>query len=91
MDRPENNFPPLPPKICTAFRYLYYTRMVTWAPDVSIPVRELTPLEKSVQTVALRALQQYMLGEMDFAEKLEADDKEKPADAPAEKNPGGAA
>jgi hypothetical protein len=36
--------------------------------DVSLPVRELSPLEKSVQTAALRALQQYLLGEMDFVE-----------------------
>jgi hypothetical protein len=59
----------VPPRVKVAYAYLLHTRTITWTPDVSVPVRELTPLEQSVQTVALRALQQYLLGEMDFAEQ----------------------
>jgi hypothetical protein len=41
-------------------------------------VRALTPLERSVETVALRAVQQYLLGEMDFAEEAPAAPKSGP-------------
>jgi len=43
-------------------------RVLTTQFDTSIPPRELSALEKSVQAAALRALQQYLLGEMDFVE-----------------------
>jgi hypothetical protein len=69
------NGPPLPPRIKAAFDYLDHVRLITLRLDVSIPTRELSPLEKSVEAAALRAVQQYLLGEMDFAEKPE----EKPA------------
>jgi hypothetical protein len=63
-----SNGPPLPPRIKAAFDFLDHARSITTQMDASIPARELSPLEKSVETAALRALQQYLLGEMDFAE-----------------------
>jgi hypothetical protein len=60
--------PPLPPRIKAAFDFLDHVRVVTAQYDVSIPPRTLSPLEKSVELAALRVLQQYLLGEMDFAE-----------------------
>jgi len=80
------NGPPLPPRIKAAFDYLDHVCMITTRIDVTTPVRELTPLEKSVEAAALRALQQYLLGEMDFAEIA-------PAAKPAKRddNNGGAA
>ena len=68
MERTENFSNQYPAKIRAAFVYLGYARMITLQTDSSIPVRELTPLERSVETAALRAVQQYLLGEMDFAE-----------------------
>jgi hypothetical protein len=58
-----------PPRIRAAFDYLDHVYFVTTQRDVSLPARTLTPLEKSVESAALRALQQYLLGEMDFGEK----------------------
>ena len=43
--------------------------MITEQVDASIPMRCLTPLEHRVEEAALRALQQYLLGEMDFGEE----------------------
>jgi hypothetical protein len=63
-----SNGPPLPPRIKAAFDYLSHVRDLTSQYDASIPARELSPLEKSVQLAALRTLQQYLLGEMDFAD-----------------------
>jgi hypothetical protein len=62
----------LPPRIKAAFGYLEHVREVTtqWSP--AIPMRDLTKVEKSVELAALRALQQYLLGEMDFAENPSA-------------------
>jgi hypothetical protein len=48
--------------------FLHLARIITEQVDASIPMRSLTPLEKRVEEAALRALQQYLLGEMDFAE-----------------------
>jgi hypothetical protein len=62
------NGPPLPPRIKAAFDYLDHVRMVTTQMDASLPARELTAVERSVEQAALRALQQYLLGEMDFVE-----------------------
>jgi hypothetical protein len=62
------NGPPFPPRIRAAFDYLEHVRMITTQDDASVPVRELSALEKSVELAALRAVQQYLLGEMDFAE-----------------------
>jgi hypothetical protein len=62
-----SNGPPLPPRIKAAFDYLSHVRDLTSQYDASIPARELSPLEKSVQLAALRTLQQYLLGEMDFS------------------------
>jgi hypothetical protein len=62
------NGPPVPPRITAAFDYLDHVFLITMQRDVSIPARELTPLEKSVEAAALRAVQQYLLGEMDFRE-----------------------
>jgi hypothetical protein len=62
------NGPPLPPRIKAAFDYLDHVRLITLRMDVSIPARDLSPLERSVEAAALRAVQQYLLGEMDFAE-----------------------
>ena len=83
MDRNENIGPQYPPRIRAAFNYLGYARMITWQIDAAIPTRDLTPLEKSVETAALRAVQMYLLGEMDFRDdaapdcnaKKDADDR----------------
>jgi hypothetical protein len=66
---------PLPPRIKAAFDSLHHVRVLTTQFDASLPARELTAVEKSVQLAALRALQQYLLGEMDFAEPKPADKK----------------
>jgi len=58
----------LPPRVRAAFEFLYHARQVTEQLDASIPARSLSTLEKSVEGAALRTLQQYLLGEMDFAE-----------------------
>jgi hypothetical protein len=62
------NGPPLPARVKAAFDFLDHVRVLTTQFDTSIPARELSPLEKSVHAAALRALQQYLLGEMDFTE-----------------------
>lgn len=67
-DHSENNNTDLPPRIQAAFDFLEHARDVTYQWQPSIPARELSKLEKSVETAALRALLQYLLGEMDFAE-----------------------
>jgi hypothetical protein len=77
--------PPLPPRIKAAFDYLDHVRLITMQLEVSVPVRELSPLEKSVEHAALRALQQYLLGEMDFIEATT------PAKPPKGGDDGGAA
>jgi hypothetical protein len=59
---------PIPARIKAAFWFLNHVRCVTMQSDASIPARDLSALEKSVEAAALRALQQYLLGEMDFAE-----------------------
>jgi hypothetical protein len=69
MGRDQESSPTLPPRIKAAFDFLHHTRMVTEQVDASIPMRPLTALEKSVEAAALRVLQQYLLGEMDFAEE----------------------
>src|SRR5215469_16874968 len=66
MGRNDDNGPALPPKIKAAFDFLHHARMITEQVDASIPMRSLTPLEKSVEAAALRTVQQYLLGEMDF-------------------------
>jgi hypothetical protein len=65
----EEKEPKLPPRIRAAFGFLYHVRMVTEQTDASIPARDLTPLERRVEEAALRALQQYLLGEMDFVDE----------------------
>jgi hypothetical protein len=72
--------PLLPPRIKAAFDYLDHVRAVTEQMDVSIPARQLSPLEKKVELAALRALQQYLLGEMDFSEPPLLPPSPKPAD-----------
>ena len=69
MGRYDEQGPTLPPKIKAAFDFLHHARVVTEQTDASIPMRSLTPLEKSVETAALRVVQQYLLGEMDFVEE----------------------
>ncbi|HEY1922525.1 MAG TPA: hypothetical protein VGG44_07140 [Tepidisphaeraceae bacterium] len=79
----------LPPRIKAAFDFLDHVRAVTMQMDASVPSRDLSPLEKSVELAALRALQQYLLGEMDFAETPgpsrpgKRDDEDGTASAPA--------
>jgi hypothetical protein len=63
----DNTERPLPPQIRVAFGVLYHTRETTDQWDASMPARELTPLEKSLHATALRTIQLYLLGEMDFA------------------------
>jgi hypothetical protein len=83
----------LPPRIKAAFDFLNHAYYITTQTDASIPARELSPLEKSVETAALRALQQYLLGEMDFVESSEqakptkSDDEGGSAAAPADCTP----
>ncbi len=72
MGRYDDNAPVLPPKIKAAFDFLHHARMVTEQTDASIPMRTLTPLEKSVEVAALRTVQQYLLGEMDFVEEAQS-------------------
>jgi hypothetical protein len=71
MANKSDNDTSLPPRIKAAFDYLEHVRELTQQWDATIPVRNLTSIEKSVHTAALRALQQYLLGEMDFAETSE--------------------
>jgi hypothetical protein len=74
----DNTDPVLPPRVKAAFDFLYHTWRITEQTDSAIPTRPLTALERSVETAALRAVQQYLLGEMDFADE--------PADAPEKHN-----
>jgi hypothetical protein len=73
MANKSDNDTSLPLRIKAAFDYLEHVRDLTQQWDATIPARELTSIEKCVHTAALRALQQYLLGEMDFRE---------PADSP---------
>ena len=74
MANKSENDSSLPPRIKAAFDYLEHVRDLTEQWNSMIPARELTSLEKSVHAVALRALQQYLLGEMDFAEPAKPSD-----------------
>lgn len=58
--------PKLPARVQAAFDFLYHARHVTEQCDASIPARNLTSLEKSVELASLRVIHQYLLGEMDF-------------------------
>lgn len=64
----DNEASTLPPKVRAAFDFLHHTRMVTEQVDASIPMRSLSAMERSVEQAALRVLQQYLLGEMEFSE-----------------------
>jgi hypothetical protein len=72
MNRRPDNFariqPALPPRIKAAFDYLEYARVMTTCYDALGPRPTLTQLQRSVESAALRAIQQYLLGEMDFAD-----------------------
>ena len=76
----DNKELPIPPQIRVAFGVLYHARQTTDQIDASIPARELTQLEKSVCATALRTIQHYMLGEMDYAAVAPASSTQ-PADA----------
>ena len=67
-NRNDNSSAALAPRNKAAFDFLEHTRESRSQWDAAIPARDLTPLEKCVETAALRALQQYLLGEMDFVE-----------------------
>lgn len=58
----------LPARVQAALDFINHTRWVTQQDDASIPPRSLTKLEQSVETAALRTLQSYFLGEMDFGD-----------------------
>ena len=73
MGRTDDSTPPLPARIRVAFGFLHHARMISEQMDASIPTRALTPLEKSVELAALRVVQQYLLGEMDFVESPDSD------------------
>jgi len=79
MGRDESS-PVLPPRVKAAFDYLHHARMVTEQVDASVPMRALTALEKSVEAAALRVVQQYLLGEMEFVETTEEVREEKRGD-----------
>lgn len=58
----------VPARIQVALDYLAHTRWVTQQDDASIPARTLSGLEKAVESAALRTLQSYLMGEMDFGD-----------------------
>ena len=60
--------PDKPARVQAALEYLRYCDAAVTQCDVSIPVRQLTPGELSVRESALRVLQAYFLGEMDFGD-----------------------
>jgi len=69
MSRDSDGFPP---RIKAAFEFLYHTRMVTWQVDPAVPMRALTPVECRVEHASLWVLQQYLSGEMAFAQEAPA-------------------
>lgn len=60
--------PRLPQRVHASLTYLHYCRCILEQTDASIPGGELTAAESRVKNAALRVLQQYFDGEMDFAE-----------------------
>ncbi len=80
MGRLDENDPAFPPRIKATFYFLSHARLVTEQVDASIPMRSLTALEKSVEAAALRAVQQYLLGEMDFVEHAPTASRQKDGD-----------
>ncbi len=60
--------PDKPARVQAALEYLRYCDGVVSQCDVSIPARQLTPSESSVRESALRVLQAYFLGEMDYGD-----------------------
>jgi hypothetical protein len=62
------NPPNKPSRVQTALDYLDYCESVTHQCDVSAPARALTQTEQKVREAALRVLQSYFLGEMDFGD-----------------------
>jgi hypothetical protein len=58
----------LPPRVQAALDYIDHTRWITQQFSPAITPRALTPLEQSVETAALRTLQSYFLGEMDYGD-----------------------
>jgi hypothetical protein len=87
MGRYDESGPALPPKIEAAFKFLHHARLITEQVDASISMRGLTALEKSVEAAALRAVQQYLLGEMDFVEHAPAAPRKKDGDDDAASEP----
>ena len=69
MGRNHDSAPTPPPRVRAAFAFRHHARMITEQVDSAIPMRSLTLLEKSVEAAALRTVQQYLLGEMDFAQE----------------------
>jgi hypothetical protein len=80
MGKDDERSQAIPPQIRVALSVLSHTRFITWQVDAAIPVRDLTSLERSVEATALRTIQHYMLGEMDYAP---TNDDAKPAEAAA--------
>jgi hypothetical protein len=69
MGSDNSNAQELPLKVKAAFDYLYHTYRLTDRTDATIPARTLTSLEKSVETTALRVVQQYLLGEIECGDE----------------------
>lgn len=57
-----------PARVQAALEYLRYCDSAITQCDVSIPARQLTPAEARVRESALRVLDAYFLGEMDFGD-----------------------
>lgn len=77
----EKNKPRLPLRIRVAFKVLeHIPSSARFRLDDDEPPRQLTPMEKSTQDAALSVLQQYLLGEMDYADAPPADRDAQDAD-----------
>lgn len=59
---------PLPQRVEAALQYLRYCDCRQTRCDSTLAEPTLTPLEASVQQSALRVLQAYFLGEMNYAD-----------------------
>lgn len=64
----DNPRPRLPARVQAALDFLRYCEDLTQQYDASIPRRELTSHERSVQASALSVLNRYFLGEMDYGD-----------------------
>jgi hypothetical protein len=71
-----------PARVQAAMNFLYYMRCLSLGDDCERPTRDLSALEQAVHNAALKALQSYFLGEMDYGDVAPPSPAASPSSSP---------